>query len=139
MVRDLVTQGWHVEAEDRLYRALRRISFQVASGIDWFELRGDVQFDGAEAPLPRLLAALRSGSDMVRLDDGTCGVLPEQWLGVRLTGGRRHPPQGASALLPQPASWRCWMHAGRPSGCPGSPLNRSYNRQGRVLDTKLLP
>ena len=32
-----------------------------SSGVDWFELRGTVDFDGVTATLPELLAALRRG------------------------------------------------------------------------------
>jgi SNF2 family DNA or RNA helicase len=53
----------------------------VRSGIDWFELHGAVDFgDGRLASLPRLLAALRQGGGTITLDDGTIGLLPEEWL-----------------------------------------------------------
>src|SRR4029077_9249496 len=52
----------------------------VSSGIDWFELRGEVEYEGATATLPQLLAARRRGETMVRLGDGTFGLLPEEWL-----------------------------------------------------------
>src|SRR6185312_2186261 len=45
-----------------------------------FELHGTADFGGQGVKLPELLAALRRGEKMVRLDDGTFGVLPEQWL-----------------------------------------------------------
>ena len=52
-----------------------------ARGIDWFELRGEVDYGGGRPPrLPQLLAALRRGETMVRLGDGTFGLLPEEWL-----------------------------------------------------------
>src|SRR5205085_8029116 len=47
---------------------------------DWFELRGEVDYGETSAKLPALLAALRRGENMVRLDDGTYGLLPEEWL-----------------------------------------------------------
>jgi SNF2 family DNA or RNA helicase len=43
-------------------------------------LHGEVDYGGATAKLPALLAALRRGENMVRLDDGTYGLLPEEWL-----------------------------------------------------------
>src|SRR6185312_12780334 len=45
-----------------------------------FELHGTADFGGQGVKLPELLSALRRGEKMVRLDDGTFGVLPEQWL-----------------------------------------------------------
>jgi len=72
--------GWHVEAEGKIFRRPGAMSVAVSSGVDWFELHGQVDYDGAAAPLPALLAALRRGENMVRLDDGTYGLLPEEWL-----------------------------------------------------------
>ena len=72
--------GWHVEAEGKIFRRPGAMRVGVSSGVDWFELHGDVDYGGATAKLPALLAALRRGENMVRLDDGTYGLLPEEWL-----------------------------------------------------------
>jgi superfamily II DNA or RNA helicase len=72
--------GWHVEAEGKIFRRPGARSLGVSSGVDWFELHGEVDYGGATAKLPALLAALRRGENMVRLDDGTYGLLPEDWL-----------------------------------------------------------
>lgn len=80
IVRDLLLSGWHVEAEGKVYRQPGEIKMQVSSGIDWFELHGAVDFGGVVAKLPELLAALRRGETMVKLGDGTFGLLPEEWL-----------------------------------------------------------
>jgi superfamily II DNA or RNA helicase len=79
-VQALLAEGWHVEAEGKLYRNATFSALEVVSGIDWFELHGRVKFDDVEAPLPALLAALRKGEGLVTLGDGTVGVLPEEWL-----------------------------------------------------------
>ncbi|HEX8892814.1 MAG TPA: DEAD/DEAH box helicase, partial [Terriglobales bacterium] len=50
------------------------------SGVDWFELMGEADYGNCAARLPTLLEALRRGEKMVRLGDGTYGVLPEEWL-----------------------------------------------------------
>ncbi|HEX7236353.1 MAG TPA: DEAD/DEAH box helicase, partial [Gammaproteobacteria bacterium] len=80
VVRHLVAEGWHVEAEGKLYRSAGRFELRVGSGIDWFELHGTVEFDGEVAHLPALLEALRRGETTVRLGDGTFGLLPQEWL-----------------------------------------------------------
>ncbi|MEE8587362.1 MAG: DEAD/DEAH box helicase, partial [Acidobacteriota bacterium] len=46
----------------------------------WFEVHGGAQFNGQMVALPELLHALKSGQDFVSLDDGTLGVLPQEWL-----------------------------------------------------------
>ena len=79
-VAELVRDGWRVEAEGKLYRQPGAVDIQVTSGVDWFELRGAVQFGETTAELPELLAALRRGESAVLLGDGTYGVLPEEWL-----------------------------------------------------------
>ena len=79
-VRALTSEGWHVEAEGRTYRAASHFSLSVASGIDWFDLTATADFGGVTAALPQLLRALRRGESMVVLDDGTLGLLPEEWL-----------------------------------------------------------
>ncbi len=80
VVRELVHDGWRVEAEGKAFRAPGATRVDVSSGIDWFELRGEVEFGGEKATLPQLLAALRRGDSMVLLGDGTYGLLPEEWL-----------------------------------------------------------
>jgi len=79
-VGELTRKGWTVEADGKLYRSAGQVNVSISSGIDWFELRGDVSFDGMTASLPRLLAALRKGETVIKLDDGTFGLLPEEWL-----------------------------------------------------------
>ncbi len=80
VARACLAAGWHVEAEGKIFRRPGAMKMGVASGVDWFELHGEVDYGGATAKLPALLAALRRGENMVRLDDGTYGLLPEEWL-----------------------------------------------------------
>jgi superfamily II DNA or RNA helicase len=80
VVPSLIREGWVVEAEGKLYRAATDFRVSVASGIDWFDLTGSVQFGDQVVPLPRLLSAARKGEHLIKLADGTFGVLPEEWL-----------------------------------------------------------
>jgi superfamily II DNA or RNA helicase len=79
-VPTLIREGWIVEAEGKLYRAATDFRVSVTSGIDWFDLSGSVQFGDQAVSLPRLLAAARKGEHLIKLADGTFGVLPEEWL-----------------------------------------------------------
>jgi SNF2 family DNA or RNA helicase len=76
----LVAEGWRVEAEGKTFRNPGKVKIQVNSGIDWFELRGSIDFGETTAEFPELLAAVKRGDSMVKLDDGTYGMLPEDWL-----------------------------------------------------------
>ncbi|HEX8523339.1 MAG TPA: DEAD/DEAH box helicase [Tepidisphaeraceae bacterium] len=79
-VLQLTADGWHVEAEGKLYRTPGTIKVAVSSGIDWFDLTAQVSFGEISVGLPALLEALQKGHKTVVLDDGTIGLLPEEWL-----------------------------------------------------------
>ena len=80
-VMDLIVDGWIVEAEGSIYRRPGTAKMEIrSSGIDWFELDGSVDFDGKMVALPKLLEALANGQQVVRLDDGSLGILPSEWL-----------------------------------------------------------
>ena len=80
VVRELTNEGWHVEAEGKLYRTSGALSIEITSGVDWFGLEGGAQFGDTGVALPRLLRAIKQGEQTVRLDDGTLGIIPEEWM-----------------------------------------------------------
>lgn len=79
-VIELTAENWRIEADGKLYRTPGELQVSVSSGIDWFELNGKVDFGDQVIALPALLAALENGENTVVLDDGTLGILPEEWL-----------------------------------------------------------
>lgn len=80
VVRTLTQEGWDIEAEGKLYRTAEKLKIEVKSGVDWFELDGSATFGDAKISLPQLLRAIQQGESMVKLDDGSLGVLPEDWM-----------------------------------------------------------
>jgi superfamily II DNA or RNA helicase len=78
-VAALLAEGWAVEAEGRLYRSAGRFKMSVSSGVDWFDLEGEADFEGQSVPLPKILEAIRKGFRFITLGDGTLGMLPEEW------------------------------------------------------------
>ena len=80
VVRELVHAGWHVEAEGKAFRKPGETRVSVTTGIDWFELHGEVEYGDVSATLPALLEAARRGDGIVALGDGTFGLLPEDWM-----------------------------------------------------------
>ncbi|PYU44738.1 MAG: helicase SNF2 [Acidobacteria bacterium] len=95
IVRSLVEAGWDIEAEGKIFRRPGAFRIEVSSGVDWFELHGEVGYGNTTARLLELLEALRRGDKMVRLDDGTYGVLPEEWLRrIAPLAGMGEPEQG---------------------------------------------
>jgi superfamily II DNA or RNA helicase len=80
VTKDLVAAGWRVEAEGKLIRPAGEFKLAVATGIDWFELDGGMEYGDQKVSLPDLLAAARRGDSMIELGDGSMGMLPEEWL-----------------------------------------------------------
>ena len=90
-VAALLPKGWQISGEEGLFRPPGKVRMSVSSGVDWFDLDGGVEYNGEEVPLPRLLAAMRSGKKFVKLGDGTVGLLPEEWLKRQGLSSRRAP------------------------------------------------
>ena len=80
LVRDLLPQGWRIDVEGKPFRVSGDTAIEVASGIDWFDLRGSVDFDGVPVPLPELLSAVRRGQTTIVLSDKSIGVLTDEWV-----------------------------------------------------------
>ena len=76
----LLAEGWEVEAQGRPYRRGGVFKLSVSTGVDWFELRGAMDFGDQKVELPALLAALQKNEPLVKLDDGSFGLLPDDWL-----------------------------------------------------------
>jgi superfamily II DNA or RNA helicase len=80
LIAALLADGVEVHAQGVPVRAGGTPKISVASGTDWFDLGMEIQFEGAKIALPEILDALRSGTKIVSLDDGSLGLLPEDWL-----------------------------------------------------------
>jgi superfamily II DNA or RNA helicase len=80
VVETLLERGWRVEAEGKPYRVAGAFSVRIKSGIDWFELDASLAFGPDVVRLPVLLRALGKRERTVVLDDGSVGLLPEEWL-----------------------------------------------------------
>jgi superfamily II DNA or RNA helicase len=80
VTKDLVAAGWRVEAEGKLIRPAGEFKLALATGIDWFELGGGIDYGDQHVSLPDLLAAAGRGESMIELGDGSMGMLPEEWL-----------------------------------------------------------
>ena len=97
----LMDLGWVVHADESRMRKSSGSSASVRSGTDWFDLQGGLEFGGEVAPFPELLKAAKDGRRTIQLDDGSVGLLPEDWLsswgllnlGAEEDGGLRFPRQ----------------------------------------------
>jgi superfamily II DNA or RNA helicase len=78
LVTALAEAGFGVQIEGRRLRPFEQATTSVQSGLDWFEVRGEVKLEGAVVPLPQLLQCKDRGG-VIELEDGTCAVLPPEW------------------------------------------------------------
>ncbi len=52
----------------------------VSSGLDWFDAKVEIDFDGQRVGIADIKKALGNKQSFVHLGDGTLGILPEEWL-----------------------------------------------------------
>ena len=76
----LLTEGWNVEAHGTTIRPPAPPALRVESDVDWFELSGEVDYNGDKIDLGKILAAIRRGDRTIQLDDGSKGLVPEAWV-----------------------------------------------------------
>ncbi len=57
-----------------------KISIKIISGLNWFNINIKAGFGARKASLKHLHKAIRNKHKYVKLDDGTLGILPEEWM-----------------------------------------------------------
>ena len=78
-IRALMKLDWQVQSDGMPVHQAGELQMQIRSKIDWFELHGDIDFSGQRVRFPELLAALARGESAIRLEDGSLGLLPDEW------------------------------------------------------------
>ena len=80
VVEPLLVDGWAVEVHGATMRSPSPPALKVESGIDWFELSGEVDFAGDPVDLSAVLDSISRGDRFIELEDGSRGLLPESWM-----------------------------------------------------------
>jgi SNF2 family DNA or RNA helicase len=57
-----------------------KVDIKVHSGINWFNAEVQVKFGKKKATLKHIYKSIRDRSKYVPLDDGTLGILPQEWM-----------------------------------------------------------
>lgn len=57
-----------------------KIDIKVHTGINWFNAEVQVRFGKKQASLKQVFKSIRNQNKYVQLDDGTRGILPEEWI-----------------------------------------------------------
>ena len=67
----------------------------ISSNTDWFDAKVDIVFGDQQVTVAEVKRALANKQQFVQLNDGTLGILPEEWLkkySLLFQGGRRQEP-----------------------------------------------
>ncbi|MCP4205164.1 MAG: DEAD/DEAH box helicase family protein [bacterium] len=80
VVEPLLVEGWTVEVQGKSVSPPSPPTLRVESGIDWFDLSGQVDFAGDRLELTTILDAVKRGNQFVDLADGSQGLLPAAWM-----------------------------------------------------------
>lgn len=76
----IVILGFNELKNNKLNPNRAKINIRITSGLDWFNAKLKVSFGEKDAALKQLHRAIRNKSKFVQLDDGTQGILPEEWI-----------------------------------------------------------
>jgi non-specific serine/threonine protein kinase len=81
----LAEAGYTIYGEEalttaRINRNKPMISFNVSSGIDWFDVSAVVSYGDLAVQLKDIRAAIKKREKYVKLADGTIGALPDEWI-----------------------------------------------------------
>ena len=77
---DINILGFNNIKNNKLNAHRAKITIEITSGIDWFNAQLKVGFGHKKATLKQVNKAIRNKSKFVQLDDGTLGILPEEWI-----------------------------------------------------------
>ncbi|HEV7428150.1 MAG TPA: SNF2-related protein [Thermoanaerobaculia bacterium] len=80
IARKLTAEGWTIELDSAQVRVADDFDVEISSGIDWFDLNVSASFDEMEVALPELLAAAEGNRSLLRLSDGSFGIMPSSWM-----------------------------------------------------------
>lgn len=76
----IIILGFNELKNNKLNPHRSKINIQITSGLDWFNAKLKVSFGQKEATLKQLHRTIRNKSKFVQLDDGSLGILPEEWM-----------------------------------------------------------
>lgn len=81
----LAEAGYTVFGEEelataRVNRATPTLSFNVSTGIDWFDVAAVAHFGDLEVSLKDIRRAVRKKERYIKLADGSIGAIPDEWL-----------------------------------------------------------
>jgi SNF2 family DNA or RNA helicase len=79
LARALTAEKWQLEIDSSPVRVTDDFDVEISSGIDWFDLEVHASFGDVRLALPELLAAAEAKRSLLRLSDGSFGIVPASW------------------------------------------------------------
>lgn len=79
--KGIVLLGFNELKDNTLNPHKAEINIHVISGMDWFETAVKIKYGKQLVSLKHLHKSIRNKSKFVQLDDGTMGILPDEWIG----------------------------------------------------------
>lgn len=76
----ILVLGFNSLKNNKLNPNKAEIDIKVMSGLDWFETEIQLNFGKQKVSLKYLHKSIRNKSKFVQLDDGTLGILPDEWM-----------------------------------------------------------
>ena len=76
----VLVEGWEVLKNFRFNTSRPKTQIYISSGTDWFDAKVDVVFGDQRVSIAEVKKAVANKQSFVQLNDGTLGVLPEEWL-----------------------------------------------------------
>lgn len=77
---NITVLGFDEITENKINPQKAKVSIQVISGVNWFNTVVDVRYGKKKASLKHLHHAIKTKSKYVRLDDGSTGIIPAEWV-----------------------------------------------------------
>jgi non-specific serine/threonine protein kinase len=73
-------QGFEILKNFRFNTSKPKTQIYISSGVDWFDAKVDIIFGNEHVTIAEVKRALANKQQFVQLNDGTLGILPEEWI-----------------------------------------------------------
>ena len=73
-------EGWEVLKNFRFNTSKPKTQIYISNGVDWFDAKVDVVFGDQRVTIAEVKKALQNKQSFVQLQDGSLGVLPDEWI-----------------------------------------------------------
>jgi SNF2 family DNA or RNA helicase len=80
VLQELEKTGVILYGKERRLKSYSKVQLELSSSVDWFEVKGHIDYGSERVPIGEMLEAIRSNSRYILLSNGEFGLLPDQWI-----------------------------------------------------------